>query len=88
MMAAAALVLALLCCRTRGLGYNESHGWRPWYVGEPHSSSVAGYVVEYDVPTEFTFMTIKGAGHMVPTFRPRESLTMMSRFLAGEPYVP
>ena len=49
-------------------------------------SSVAGYVTEYDVPTEFTFLTVKAAGHMVPTFKPAESLAMISRFASDEPY--
>jgi hypothetical protein len=47
---------------TRGLGYNETRGWRPWYVGPTTgASSVAGYVTEYDVPTEFTYLTVKAA---------------------------
>lgn len=73
---------------TRGLGYNETNGgaWRPWYVGPTGTSSVAGYVTEYDVPTEFTFLTVKAAGHMVPTFKPRESLMMVQRFINSEPY--
>ena len=71
---------------TRGLGYNESAPWHPWYVGAEGASSVAGYAVEYDVPTEFTFLTVKAAGHMVPTFKPAEALAMVTRFVRGEPY--
>eukprot|EP01046_Picozoa_sp_COSAG06_P038929 COSAG06_NODE_4543_length_4159_cov_76.449015_3_plen_204_part_00 len=73
---------------TRGLGYNETSGggWRPWYVGATGTTSVAGYVTEYDVPTEFTYLTVKAAGHMVPTFKPAESLVMIERFVNGGPY--
>ena len=42
--------------------------------------------VDIDVPTEFTFLTVKAAGHMVPTFKPAEALAMVTRFVRGEPY--
>ena len=73
---------------TRGLGYNESASWHPWYVGAEGESSVAGYAVEYDVPTEFTFLTVKAAGHMVPTFRPRAGLQMLAHVVQGTPFAP
>jgi carboxypeptidase C (cathepsin A) len=38
------------------------------------------------VPTEFTYLTVKAAGHMVPTFKPAESLAMIERFLNAQPY--
>ena len=34
----------------------------------------------------FGFLTIRLAGHMVPTFMPAASLQMFERFLAGKPY--
>ncbi len=33
---------------------------------------------------QFTFLTVRGAGHMVPESRPKESLTFFSRFLQGK----
>ena len=71
---------------TRGLGYNESAAWHPWYVGAEGASSGAGYAVEYDVPTEFTFLTVKGSGHMVPQYRPVPALAMFERFITDQPF--
>ena len=50
------------------------------YVGEPRQ--VAGYTASYE---GLAFATVKGAGHMVPQFKPAEALAMFGRFLAGEP---
>ena len=38
----------------------NSSGWRPWTVDG--GQQMAGYVTEYE--KNFTFMTIRGAGHM------------------------
>jgi serine carboxypeptidase-like clade 1 len=42
--------------------------WAPWHVND----QVAGYATDYAVTddTNFTFITIKGAGHMVPSVQP------------------
>jgi len=41
---------------------------------------VAGYVTQYD---NLNFITIKGAGHMVPQYKPVEAFAFFSGFLAG-----
>eukprot|EP01044_Picomonas_judraskeda_P017637 COSAG03_NODE_3353_length_2063_cov_2.040224_1_plen_67_part_00 len=50
----------------------------------------SGYVTTYNVtgaPTkDFSFLTIRLAGHMVPTFQPASSLAFFQRFLAAEPF--
>ena len=49
----------------------------------------AGYVTTYTVAgapsVDFSFVTIRLAGHMVPTFQPAASLAFFTRFLAAEP---
>lgn len=68
---------------TSGMGYNYkegTNGWRPWYV----SNQVAGYVTEYE--NDFTFITIKGAGHMVPQYQPEFAYAFFSRFLDGRAF--
>ena len=47
------------------------------------------YVTNYATETpgnNFTFLTIKGAGHMVPEFKPVPALKMLQTFMAGEPF--
>ncbi|KAL6562151.1 hypothetical protein OROGR_003158 [Orobanche gracilis] len=51
--------------------------WRPWY----HKKQVAGWIEEHK---GITFVTVKGAGHDVPTFKPEESLALFASFLAGK----
>lgn len=63
---------------TRSLGYKIVDKWRPWMSNQ----QVAGYTQGYD--TGVTFLTIKGAGHTVPEYKPRESLDFYSRWLEGK----
>ncbi|KAL0437131.1 UNVERIFIED_CONTAM: Serine carboxypeptidase II-3 [Sesamum radiatum] len=50
--------------------------WRPWYLDD----EVGGYVVGYK---GLTFVTVRGAGHLVPSYQPQRALTMISSFLQG-----
>ena len=60
------------------LGRKELAGRRTWLYGR----QVAGFVEEY---SQVTFMTVKNAGHMVPSFVPGAALQMISNFLANKP---
>lgn len=68
---------------------SEAVSWKPWYNDE-WANMPAGYVTSYNVtaaPTkDFTFLTIRLAGHMVPTFQPASSLSFFSRFLQNKPF--
>ncbi|KAF8405073.1 hypothetical protein HHK36_009970 [Tetracentron sinense] len=50
--------------------------WRPWYT----NNEVGGYVVAYK---GVIFATVRGAGHLVPSYQPERALTMISSFLQG-----
>ncbi|KAI3461198.1 hypothetical protein Pfo_017861 [Paulownia fortunei] len=50
--------------------------WRPWYF----DNEVGGYVVGYK---GLTFVTVRGAGHLVPSYQPQRALAMISSFLEG-----
>ncbi|VYS58556.1 unnamed protein product [Arabidopsis thaliana] len=63
---------------TKAMGYKVVDEWRPWMS----NNQVAGFTQGY--ANNLTFLTIKGAGHTVPEYKPRESLDFYSRFLAGE----
>lgn len=65
---------------TSGLGVPLKTPWSPWSV----DGQVAGYVTEYE--SNFNFVTVKGSGHMVPQYRPKQALAMFSRFINNQPY--
>lgn len=63
----------------------ETSPWTPWFTS--NKASPAGYVTRYQAPgasVDFSFATIRLAGHMAPTFQPEPSLVMLSNFLKGE----
>ncbi|CAA7396129.1 unnamed protein product [Spirodela intermedia] len=64
---------------TRSMGYEVADEWRPWIF----DGQVAGYTQGYD--HNLTFLTIKGAGHTVPEYKPREALAFYSRWLNAVP---
>jgi serine carboxypeptidase-like clade 2 len=53
--------------------------WHPWW----YSGEVGGYSQVYK--GDLTFATVRGAGHMVPSYQPTRALELISHFLAGEP---
>jgi len=66
------------------LGVPLKQAKRPWLVvDEKGQSQIAGFVKDFE---GISFMTVKGAGHMVPTDKPIESLEMFKRFLNGGVY--
>merc|ERR1712187_51414 len=61
----------------------ESKPWTPWFT-KSVSRTPAGYVTKYTVAgsdQEFKFVTIRLAGHMVPTFQPEAAFDMFDTFL-------
>ncbi|XP_024318843.1 serine carboxypeptidase-like 40 isoform X2 [Brachypodium distachyon] len=65
------------------LGLPITTAWRPWTAKE----EVGGYVQQY--AGGFTFLSVRGAGHMVPSSQPERVLIMLSSFLKGilPPYI-
>jgi len=68
----------------------EKEAWRPWFETKGSGRAPAGYVTSYSVPAapslDFSFVTIRVAGHMVPTFQPAAALAFFQRFLDAEPF--
>jgi len=60
------------------LGFTELEKYREWY----HNGQVAGFVKRWE---NLDFVTVKGAGHMVPEDRPGQSLKMIYSFINGDP---
>jgi len=58
--------------------------WRPWSITDQNGKQVAGFVTDY--AEGLSYATIKGAGHMVPQFKPLPALVMFTKFLQGQPF--
>ena len=69
----------------------STEAWRPWYATSGKGRyAPAGYATMY-TPTaapkrSFGFVTIRLAGHMVPTFQPEAALAFIARFFRGEAF--
>ncbi|XXG60362.1 hypothetical protein AAC387_Pa04g2289 [Persea americana] len=59
------------------LGLNTTEEWATWYSHK----EVGGWTIVYE---GLTFVTVRGAGHRVPTFAPKRSLQLLRHFLANE----
>ena len=61
--------------------------WRPWTLD--NATQMGGYVTTYNHPTgeeaSFLFVTVRGAGHMVPRYRAEEAQMLINKFFRGEP---
>eukprot|EP01064_Diplonema_japonicum_P024759 TRINITY_DN3546_c1_g3_i1.p1 TRINITY_DN3546_c1_g3~~TRINITY_DN3546_c1_g3_i1.p1 ORF type:complete len:503 (+),score=98.87 TRINITY_DN3546_c1_g3_i1:29-1510(+) len=55
--------------------------WHPWNA--PGTIPYTGYVTTYTT-NNFTFATVRGAGHMAPRYKPRETLYMIRQYLANK----
>jgi len=55
--------------------------WQPWFV----NGATAGYVEQF---ANYTYATVKGAGHEAPGYQPLTSFNMFGRFLANQSLFP
>ena len=67
---------------TSYLGLEEIEHWRPWT--SDGCQQMGGYVTRYE--GEFDFLTIRGAGHMVPTYKPIASFAFMKAWIQNDEY--
>mmetsp|Transcript_22449 Transcript_22449/g.41312 ORF Transcript_22449/g.41312 Transcript_22449/m.41312 type:complete len:484 (-) Transcript_22449:86-1537(-) len=59
--------------------------WVQWKVGKGDGSQVAGFITKFVTKGPgMYFATVKGAGHMVPQWKPQEALELLQRFLAND----
>ena len=72
------------------LGFSVAKSWDTWYV----DGQTAGYITNFKtekyingrrindiVSSRFAFVTVHGAGHEVPTYKPREAFELFSMYL-------
>jgi len=68
---------------SKGYQYKE---WRPWTLDG--LQQMGGYVTEFP---NFSYLTIRGSGHMVPEYKPPAAASFMSAWISNKgfpPYVP
>jgi len=67
------------------IGKKVKNDWRTWYYTDAtFGRQVGGYTTEYE--GDLNFITIHGAGHMSPQWKPSPAHTMLARFLRHEPF--
>mmetsp|Transcript_87147 Transcript_87147/g.154272 ORF Transcript_87147/g.154272 Transcript_87147/m.154272 type:complete len:471 (+) Transcript_87147:46-1458(+) len=55
--------------------------WVPWHMDEDGGQQTVGFVTRYQTKLGLYFLTVKGAGHMVPQWKPAVASAMLERFL-------
>ncbi len=70
------VVGAQACARALGAASGVARPWAAWTTDD---GQIAGYSVGY--ANNVTMITVKGAGHMVPTYKPAAALRMLKNFL-------
>lgn len=68
---------------TRSLNYTVINDWHQWFSKPSYDKDEhkAGYAVTFD---KFQFVTVNGAGHMVPTFQPGFAYELYNKFLNND----
>jgi len=62
-----------------------SKNWAPWYANLDNGKQLGGYITEFNYGNgTLQFATVTGAGHMVPTTRPYQSLSLFAKYLGKE----
>ncbi|XP_043725917.1 serine carboxypeptidase-like 40 [Telopea speciosissima] len=74
-------IVPVTCTKTslKRLNLKEKFPWYAWNS----SSETGGLFVEYE--EGLTFATVRGAGHMVPSYQPERALMLIKYFLDGVP---
>jgi len=66
------------------LGFPVDNLWTTWMV----DGQTAGYSTTFKTPfgkeSRFAFMTVHGAGHEVPTYKPKEALDLFKKYLQND----
>ena len=66
------------------LGFSVNSLWTTWFV----DGQTAGYITTFKTPfskeSRFAFMTVHGAGHEVPTYKPKEALDLFKKYLQND----
>eukprot|EP00521_Asterionellopsis_glacialis_P015876 CAMPEP_0195304506 /NCGR_PEP_ID=MMETSP0707-20130614/34575_1 /TAXON_ID=33640 /ORGANISM="Asterionellopsis glacialis, Strain CCMP134" /LENGTH=650 /DNA_ID=CAMNT_0040368335 /DNA_START=30 /DNA_END=1982 /DNA_ORIENTATION=- len=67
---------------TSHLGLEEIEEWRPWTIDS--CRRMGGFVTQYE--GFFDYLTIRGAGHMVPTYKPAAAFSFLKSWVENSGY--
>jgi len=67
---------------TTSLNIPLEKDWTPWTTD--NCQYMGGYITKY--LDDFNFVTIRGAGHMVPNNKPYLAFEMMNNFFSGKEF--
>mmetsp|Transcript_22096 Transcript_22096/g.48842 ORF Transcript_22096/g.48842 Transcript_22096/m.48842 type:complete len:366 (+) Transcript_22096:1-1098(+) len=67
---------------TASVGLPVKEAWRPWT--RDGKIRMGGFVTRYE--KGFDFLTIRGAGHMVPEYKPEAAFVMLKSFVSNADY--
>lgn len=57
---------------------NNENYWKPWTIDS--CQNIGGYIITNN-KNNFKFVTIRGSGHMVPTYKPQFAYEMINNFI-------
>ena len=64
------------------LGFPTTSLWKTWYNND---GQTAGFITKFKTPfskdSRFSFITVHGAGHEVPTYKPKDALELFEMYL-------
>jgi carboxypeptidase C (cathepsin A) len=63
------------------LGFPLVSDWETWYVNGQTAGYISKFKTPYSKESRFSFMTVHGAGHEVPTYKPKEALDLFEKYL-------
>jgi serine carboxypeptidase-like clade 2 len=56
--------------------------WTTWrYESQEYGTQIAGYITKFK---GISLVTVHGAGHEVPQYKPEQGLAVLKNFLSGE----
>ena len=73
----------LAVCRERVLSNSKCFITYFFFQDKDGYNQIAGYVKQFE---RISFLTVKGAGHMVPSDKPKEAFEMFNRFTNDLPF--
>ena len=63
------------------MGYNAVEGAE--WIQQTLDGQPTGYLTQFTPETKLAFLTVHGAGHEVPTYKPAVALDLFSKYLNG-----